>query len=573
MRQGESGHGARARRSRIGVAALAAATSLAVASAPAGAGLGPLPIVSGPQADPAPALPAQCPSTTQGAQFAGVRRLLKDNRVMAGLGERPSGSAAQGAFIAWLQLNLSAIPGMQLGSISYPINRWTETGASLAAGDTATSVVDVPISGAVPYALPTSAAGATGQLVYVTSDKALSSVDVAGKIVVRDAKPGSIPFAAFKAVEWNEWDPDGTLAQDAVTNYERDFIAYNQRITDLTDAAKGGAAGMVFVHGFPRSQVRDQYAPYEGTRWQVPALYVGADEGARLVKLAESGGVARLRLAAADANVTTPMLIATLPGVSNERFVIESHTDGMNAVWDNGPIAMLELARYFAKQPLECRPRTLQFVFTTGHMYQRLLGGADRGGSAEQYAKQLDKDYDQGSVALVFTIEHLGALEYAAEPRTDGPGRVLRPTGRTEPNTMFAGESPVLISAIDRAVIARDVRRTYVLRGSDVPALSIPVHHSFGGEGTAYQQHLLPAVSLVTGPWTLYNPAFGMEAIDGGLMRRQSLIFGDLIQGLAGVPAQLLAGAYTVYRDARTALCASGLAKLGFARCEGDPYG
>ena len=50
---------------------------------------------------------------------------------------------------------------------------------------------------------------------------------------------------------------------------------------------------------------------------------------------------------------------------------------------------------------------------------------------------------------------------------------------------------------------------------TDAPAPKIPVHNSFGGEGTEYQQHLLPTISLVTGPWTLYNPAFGMEAIDG----------------------------------------------------------
>ena len=520
------------------------------------------------------ALAATCPGATQDDRFASTAQLLKDNRVMARFGERPSGSANQARFINWLQERFARIPGMRLESIPYAINRWTETGAGLSAGASAAGAAKLPLAGSVPYAKPTPAAGVTAPLTYVPAGTALTDPALKGKIVVRDATPGSIPFAAFKAVEWFEWDPDGTLAQDAAANYERDFIAYTQRITDLQDAAKAGAAGMVFVHGFPRAQVRHQYAPYEGQRWEIPALYVGADEGEQLKKLAASNGVARLKLSAADAHVTTPTVVATLPGASPERFVIESHTDGMNAIWDNGPIAILQLARYFAAQPLECRPRTLQFVFTTGHMYQRLLGGQDRGGSAEQYAKQLDKDYDSGSVALVFTIEHLGAREYAAVPRTDGgPGRVLRQSGRSEPSTMFAGESPALIDAIARTVISRDVRRTYLLRGSDVPAARIPVHNSFGGEGTEYQQHLLPTVSLVTGPWTLYNPAFGMEAIDGALMRKQSLVFADLIGSLAGTPAPALAGAYTGYRAARSGICASGLATMGFTRCEGDPYG
>ena len=521
-----------------------------------------------------PAFAAACPSDAQADQFASVQRLLLDNRVMASFGERPSGSANQGKFISWLQHEFAQIPGVRLDSIPHPINRWTETGKGLAAGPNAAGLDKLPLAGSVPYAKPTPAGGVTAPLTYVASGTALTDPSLKGKIVVRDATPGSIPFAAFKAVEWFEWDPDGTLAQDAATNYERDFIAYTQRITDLQDAAKTGAAGLIFVHGFPRRQVRDQYAPYEGTRWDIPALYVGADEGEQLKKLAASNGVARMKLSAADAHVSTPTVVATLPGASNERFVIESHTDGMNAIWDNGPISILQLARYFAKQPLECRPRTLQFVFTTGHMYQRLAGGQDRGGSAELYAKQLDKDYDNGTVALIFTIEHLGAREYAAVPRTDGgPGRVLKQTGRSEPSTMFAGESPALINAIAHSVITRDVRRTYLLRGSDAPAPKIPFHNSFGGEGTEYQQHLLPTISLVTGPWTLYNPAFGMEAIDGELMRKQSLVFADLIQGLAGTSTQELAGGYPVYRGLRSGICASGLSTMGFTRCDGDPYG
>jgi hypothetical protein len=254
--------------------------------------------------------------------------------------------------------------------------------------------------------------------------------------------------------------------------------------------------------------------------------------------------------------------------------VVESHTDGMNAIWDNGPIAILALARYFAALPRECRPRTLQFVFTTGHLYQRLLGGADRGGGAEQEAKQLDADYDKGTVALVFALEHLGAREYAAEPRAAGlPGRVLKQTGRNELNTMFVGESPVLVHAVEQAVVNRDIRRSFVLRGADAPALFVPPHNSYGGEGGAYQQHLIPTIALVTGPWTLYNPAFGMEAIDGGLMRKQTLLFADLMGSLAATPAQAIGGGYLAYRAFRGLVCGSAFATLGLTRCPGDPYG
>ena len=48
-----------------------------------------------------------------------------------------------------------------------------------------------------------------------------------------DAVPGTVPYAAFRAVEWFEYDPDGTMLAELGGTYERDFAGYNQRITDL----------------------------------------------------------------------------------------------------------------------------------------------------------------------------------------------------------------------------------------------------------------------------------------------------------------------------------------------------
>jgi len=522
------------------------------------------------------AAPSGCPATTNAGALESTRQLLADNQVMSDFGQRPTASPAQGRFVDWLDTKMGQLPGMAMASVGYSINRWVDQGQSLSAGRSGGALSPVPISGPVPYAHTTPPAGVTAPLLYVPAGTPLAGQDIKGKIVVRDAVPGQVPFADFSAVEWFHYDPDLSLTKDAAAGgvYERDFAGYQQRLDDL-DAAGKGAAGLVFVHGFPRAQVAGQYAPYEGIHWNVPALYVGADEGARLKKLAAVHGTARIRLAAVDRRSQTRMLTATLPGVSAERIVIQSHTDGMNAIWDNGPVAMLALARRFAALPKACRPRTLQFVFTTGHIYQHLQGTATRGGSSELEAKQIDDAYGRGTVAMVFAIEHLGAREYAAVPRTDGgPGRVLRQTGRTEINTMFAGESPVLVNAIRQAVMDRGIARTYVLRGSDVPGARIPVHDSFGGEGTSYQQHLIPTIALVSGPWTLYNPSFGMEAVNGDLMRRQTLAFSDMIGSLATVPSAALGGGYIVQRDVRSILCAnSALSTLGFTRCPGSTYG
>ena len=225
----------------------------------------------------------------------------------------------------------------------------------------------------------------------------------------------------------------------------------------------------------------------------------------------------------------------------------------MNAVWDNGPIALLAMARYFSSLPLECRPRTLEFVFTTAHLYLSQAG-------AYQYAQILDEDYDQGTVALVVALEHLGAQEYEAVPRTDGPGRRLQPTGKSEMFAIFSMESPALVQGIVRQVAAHDLKRSWVLRGADAPQAAFPPHRSFGGEGGPYREQIVPTVAAITGPWTLFDPAFGMELVDFELMRRQTLAFGDLILDVDDVPRALIAGADTAYRLGRaaTAYCTLG---------------
>lgn len=221
----------------------------------------------------------------------------------------------------------------------------------------------------------------------------------------------------------------------------------------------------------------------------------------------------------------------------------------MNAIWDNGPIGMLALAEYFSSLPLECRPRTIQLAFTTAHLYLSHVG-------ADRYAETLDHGYDEGTVAFAVALEHLGAREFVATPRPAPlPGRQLEATGESELFAVFVHESPVTLQAVTRAVIDRDLRRTFILRGADAPAARFPPHASYGGEGGPYHQHLIPTVAAITGPATLFMPAFTQdELLDVELMRRQTMAFGDIILELQGLPREVIAGADTAYRIGRDGL-------------------
>lgn len=520
---------------------------------------------------PAPAAPG-CPASVDPLRFASSGELWADHIFLDSLGARPTASPSHQQFVDWIAARLDRIPGLERRSMDFAINRWLETSAQLDAGPAPVALGALRVSGAVPYSMPTPPEGVTAPMVYVPTGTAITSVDVKNKIVLRDAATGSVPQAAFAALEWWSYDPDLTLTSGIAGNYERDFLAYDQRMQDLRDAGTAGAAGMIMLHSFPYEQVRGHYAPYEGVLWPVPALYVGVDEGEQLKTLAAAGGQARIRLAADESSAPTQTLIATLPGVSSERLVVESHTDGTNVHEDNGPLLMLRMLEYFAALPQECRPKTLEFAFTTAHFHQQIFPPL-RNAGAEQYARELDRDYENGSVAMVLAVEHVGTRQYAAVARTGAPGREMKLTGNEEAKSFFVNDSPVMVATLAQVVITHDDRGTIALRGADLPGAHLPLHFSFGGEGTPYNLHLIPTIAYITAPWALYNPAFGLEVLDQEQVYRQTLMFTDLIGALAPLSRYALAGGLLAERAARAQICAAQGDNQSLVRCEGTPAG
>ena len=166
------------------------------------------------------------------------------------------------------------------------------------------------------------------------------------------------------------------------------------------------------------------------------------------------------------------------------------------------------------------------------------------------------------------TVEHMGARNYEAVPRPGGrPGQVLVPTGKSEPNSLLLRREPRAQSRRSSAPwSAHDLRGTIALRGADLPGPHIPMHQSFGGEGGPYHKHLVPTVAFVTGSWTLFNTAFGIdEVLDRDLLRQQTLVFADILHNIETLPREALAGGYLAQREARNVFCATALADADLA--------
>jgi hypothetical protein len=494
-----------------------------------------------------------CPTTVGNRSFASAAQLRATMGKVVDFGQlRNAGSRSHNQELDWLQSRLERIRGMRVRSDPYFVRSWQPTtpvkngpGRDLArAGElrllnAGGSGPKIPVAGAVPYSRPTNIRGSGGPLVYLPPDQPITAANSAGRVVIRDFPQASIPSAGIQFLSLYI-TPD--LASQT-GDYARPYLAaLNQ---EMFAAGTAGAAGLIFAFDVPREQVRGYWDPHDGTHYKLPGLFVGADQGAQLKALAASGRSARVVVHAASKRAKTRNLIATLRGQSSQRIVLSTHTDGVTWVQENGVAGVLAMARYLAALPKQCRPRTFQFEFGSGHL------GFARDGT-ELYARTLDPQYDQGTVAFAFALEHMGTREILPVPDADGSGQHLVFTGQGESYLFGAGDSEALHQAAVNATKARNLDHTAVLRGLGVPvAGQVPPICSMGGIGTAFQTHLIPTLAMISGPWSLWAPSFGRKAVDFNRMRSQLLAAGDAVLALQGLPSAEIAGDYPDFRAQR----------------------
>jgi hypothetical protein len=481
---------------------------------------------------------ASCPTVVSAADFAGQAQLRRMTVKFNSFGPRILGSSAHNKAIDWLERKARA-EELSVRSRSFKPYGWFprtrfKRGPGLdigAAGGLSVtrpggSTVNVRDAGAVHWSKPTAKRGEGGPLVYLAPDREITAADAAGRVVIRDFPIGALPFGALGPLLGLYQTPD--LA--GYTEYTRPYLATLHE--ELVAAGQAGAAGVVFTFDVPGKQVRGYYDPHVGTLYRVPAVFVGSAQATRLRALAAQGSSGRVTVRARVARKKTRNLIARLPGRSAEKIVLAANTDGNSWVQENGVIGMLAFARYYAKLPKRCHPRTLELVFSSAHD-----GFRDDGLNPDHYPLNKKK------TAFAFAIEHLGTREIL--PTGQGGGRHLKFTGRADPALFGAGDSDALRQAAVAATKRRNLPRTAVLKGLGVPNPDqAPPICSMGGLGNAFHPNLVPTLAMISGPWSLYDPMFGRRAIDFGQMRAQVLAAGDAILALDGLPRAQIAGDY-----------------------------
>jgi hypothetical protein len=195
--------------------------------------------------------------------------------------------------------------------------------------------------------------------------------------------------------------------------------------------------------------------------------------------------------------------------------LVVCHSDGTNAVEENGHIGLVSLAQDVAARPLG---RTVTFVLTTGHL--RIPAFSNSGQATSRWLTDHPEHWagrPSGTHTVAgLTIEHLGAREYRDDPTTGRYG----PTGKAEPELLYASTRQL-----------KDLVDAEWHGAATPPRVSAPGPFIHFGEGEPLYQRAIPGIALVTAPQYLLSIEPG-DYVDLDLLTRQVDSFHRLLQRL-----------------------------------------
>jgi hypothetical protein len=492
-----------------------------------------------------------------------ARHMYRDVKRMVDLGPRLPGNAAHNAFIDWLDRGFRSAGCRMLPRDEFPFTRWLAERWSLELLEGPGRGV-VPVSAYQPYSGNTPPSGVVGQLAYLGAvpplalsgdpqdvttlraaierlqgelgDWASAAIagipgGVAGKIVLVDAQTLPLTERDFAPLTTYAHDPDRSPL--ATPNFKRLALSL---IAPASVFAQAGAAGYIVTLDASAANAAGTYGPYGSPITGMPGLLVDRDTGTKLRRYAQGRPNARLTLTASVKKTSTPQLVGILPGdgSTDEVMIVNTHTDGQNAFEENGGIALVWLARYFARLPKGRRlKRSLVFSAVSGHF---------AGPALPQTRGFIDRHPDLVSrAAASVTVEHLGASEWVDDARG------YHPTGRPDMFVIWHSQTGIAGPVVE-SMIANDLRHSIALRPAGDYMIAV---------GTAFNESGVPTVSSIVAPNYMVSWADGGH-LDKFLPARAALEVrwaADLITRLDSIPAaQLAAGDSTVLRSGAACL-------------------
>ncbi|MFF2018482.1 hypothetical protein [Paenibacillus sp. NPDC058177] len=374
--------------------------------------------------------------------------MLKNIEVMNSFGSRTTGSEGHNKFIAWLEQQVTDM-GLTVYRDQYTFDRWEEKNSSL--------VIDqqpIHVSSAFPYSGETDEKGVTGELVYT---KRGDYEQASGKIAVVEIENfKDFPIGIVMNMR------DSSPKQNKIAPSEGDLVLTTAlKEAKLEQAKEMGVKAVILVwKGVSDDKVEKQYVPFTTDYAGIPAVWVNETEGQKVISAANEHKEGTVILEADEQkNAPTESFYVKIEGKrKDEAIIINTHTDGINVVEENGAVGMLSMIRYLQQEQPE---RTMIFAFVTGHFRLPEFKGTSQATSTWMEGHRELWDGENGHMKAVagITVEHLGSMEW----KDDDTGH-YGPTGRISTEYTYAGNE--MMAAIwQKAVEQRGDARTVILRG------------------------------------------------------------------------------------------------------------
>ncbi|KPM51600.1 hypothetical protein ACG83_32555 [Frankia sp. R43] len=463
---------------------------------------------------------------------------------MTAVGPRHTGSAAHRGHIDDLERQLRGY-GLTVTRHPTRLAQWLAGRWSLQVTDAGGTAWTLPVASYRPCSGETGPAGVTGPVVDLgPGDEAAyqaaagDSADagasagagggggaagpLTGAVVVVDA-----PIARLRASVLTDLayavHPPTARAEFAQEDYSRVWLGVPPA-PDLATARAHGAVAMIEISGQSPALAAGQYTPHQQEHAGLPALRLDRESGARLRALLARGPARATLVLTADRRETTvDYLLARLPGAGPPgtragTVLVATHTDGQNAVEENGGPALCALAEYFSRFPAATRSRDLLFMFSPNHMT------AD-GATVKPDAWLRAHPEITAGVEMALVAEHLGTLGWDDQGGT-GP---YRATGRTEPVAVAVGNSDTL------RTLAQDEVRTSGLARAGIQK---PFQNGLYGEGTFAYRLGIPTIAMITGPAYLLQVAPGgnLDKLDRALLHQHTVFLASLLHRMMELP-------------------------------------
>lgn len=236
-----------------------------------------------------------------------------------------------------------------------------------------------------------------------------------------DGRDVSVPVASY-------WPRSGETSPEGITAPLSSFIYYNNIVLDDLDMnyllsiyapgiylqkyALRNAKAVILIRDEDYEEIKGDYTPFNGGFLETPTLMVDKKTGDVLRDALSQNASVTLTLDADIIDDTTDHLYGFLHGQSPDIIMMGIHSDGQNALEENGVPSLMAIATYFSRIPEQDRPKTLGVLFATGHMAPRSLHEElhmETGGWCD-----LHPDIAENIVAAV-APEHFAAMKAAMD--------------------------------------------------------------------------------------------------------------------------------------------------------------